>query len=319
MMFYHQLTQAQRYQISALRSLGHTYDEIAQVVRVHKSTVSREIARNVSYRGYRPLRAHARALKRGRKPVYRISATLWLQVETLLRQEWSPEQISGRLKRERGVPISHEWIYQYVFKDKHGGGNLYRHLRCLRKRRKRVGRYDRRGKLPNITSIDERPAIVDRRRRLGDWEVDTILGKRKGQAMVTLTERKSRFTLVSLVERKSSAAVRSQVCRLLLPYKSLVHTLTSDHGKEFAEHEEIARTLDLSFYFAHPYSAWERGTNENTNGLLRQYFPKYSSFQDITEIQLESVMHKLNHRPRKTLGFRTPFEVFFNKSVALTS
>jgi IS30 family transposase len=316
---YHQLTQAQRYQISALRSLGHTYQEIAQVIRVHKSTVSREIARNVSYRGYRPLRAHAKTLKRRRKPVYRISATLWLQVEALLRQEWSPEQISGRLKRERGVHISHEWIYQYVFKDKRGGGNLYRHLRCLRKRRKRVGTYDRRGKLPNIQSIDLRPAIVDRRRRLGDWEVDTILGKRKGQAMVTLTERKSRLTLVSLAERQSSAAVRIQICRLLLPYKDHVYTITSDHGKEFAEHEEIAKTLDLSFYFAHPYSAWERGTNENTNGLLRQYFPKYSSFQDLTDTQLESVMQKLNHRPRKTLRFRTPFEVFFNKSVALTS
>jgi IS30 family transposase len=137
--------------------------------------------------------------------------------------------------------------------------------------------------------------------------------------MVTLTERKSRFTLVSLAERQTSAAVRTQICRLLLPYKSRVHTITSDHGKEFAEHEEIAKTLDLSFYFAHPYSAWERGTNENTNGLLRQYFPKYASFQDITETQLEAVMQKLNLRPRKTLGFRTPFEVFFNKSVALTS
>ena len=316
---YHQLTQAQRYQISALRSLGHTYQEIALVVRVHKSTISREIARNVSYRGYRPLRAHVRALKRRRKPVYRISATLWLQVEDLLKQEWSPEQISGRLKRESGVQVSHEWIYQHVFKDKRGGGILYKHLRCLRKRRKRVGTYDRRGKLPNTQSIDLRPAIVEQRRRLGDWEVDTILGKRKGQAMVTLTERKSRFTLVSLVERQSSAEVRSQICRLLLPYKSLAHTITSDHGKEFAEHEQIAKTLDLSFYFAHPYSAWERGTNENTNGLLRQYFPKYSSFQDITEIHLETVMEKLNHRPRKTLGFRTPFEVFFNKSVALTS
>lgn len=316
---YHQLTQAQRYQISALRSLGHTYQEIALVVRVHKSTISREIARNVSYRGYRPLQAHVRTLKRRRKPVYRIPASLWLQVEALLRQEWSPEQISGRLKRERKIRISHEWIYQHVFKDKHDGGDLYKHLRCLRKRRKRFGRYDRRGKLPNITSIDERPAIVDRRQRLGDWEVDTMLGKRQGQAMVTLTERKSRFTLFSLVERQSSAEVRTQVCRLLLPYKSRVHTLTSDHGKEFAEHEEIAKTLDLSFYFAHPYSAWERGTNENTNGLLRQYFPKYSSFQDITEIQLETVMQKLNHRPRKTLAYRTPYEVFFNKSVALTS
>lgn len=319
MRYYHQLTQVQRYQIFALRSHGHTYEEIAQAIRVHKSTVSREIARNVSYRGYRPLRAHAKALKRRRKPIYRISATLWLQVEALLRQEWSPEQVSGRLKREQGIQISHEWIYQYVLKDKRWGGTLYKHLRRLRKRRKRVGSYDRRGKIPNTRSIDERPAIVNRRQRLGDWEADTILGKRKGQALVTLTERKSRFTLVSLAERQTSAAVRTQICHLLLPLKECVHTLTSDHGKEFAEHEEIARTLDLSFYFAHPYSAWERGTNENTNGLLRQYFPKHSSFENVTEIQIMMVMDKLNHRPRKTLGFRTPYEVLFNKRVALTS
>jgi len=293
--------------------------EIAQVINVHKSTVSREIARNNTYRGYRPLRAQFKAMKRRRKPIYRITEALWLQVEELLRQEWSPEQISGRLRREQGIGISHERIYQYVFKNKHDGGDLYRHLRCLSKRRKRFGKYDRRGKLPNIQSIEDRPAIVERRKRLGDWEVDTILGKRQGRAIVTLTERKSRFTLVALAERQSSAEVRSQICRLLLPYKGRIYTLTSDHGKEFAEHEQIAKTLGLSFYFAHPYSAWERGTNENTNGLLRQYFPKYSSFEGITDAQLEAVMQKLNHRPRKTLGFRTPFEVFFNRAVALVS
>lgn len=316
---YHQLTQAQRYQISALRSLGHTYEEIARVIHVHKSTVSREIARNISYRGYRPLRAHQKALKRRRKPVYWISKEMWLQVDTLLRQDWSPEQVSGRLRREQKVRISHEWIYQHIFADQRQGGNLFRHLRHLKKRKKRGRTYDRRGKLPNIQSIELRPAIVNSRRRLGDWEVDTLLGKRKGQAMVTLTERKSRFTLLAMAESQSSAAVRSQICHLLLPHKNRTFTITSDHGKEFAEHEEIARTLELSFYFAHPYAAWERGTNENTNGLLRQYFPKYTSFQDISEAQVESVMDKLNHRPRKTLGFRSPFEVFFNKSVALTS
>lgn len=316
---YHQLTQAQRYQISTLRSLGHTYQEIADVILVHKSTVSREIARNVSYRGYRPLRAHAKALKRRRKPVHRISSSVWLQVDALLRQDWSPEQISGRLKREGRIRISHEWIYQHIFRDHRHHGDLYQHLRHLKKRKKRGRSYDRRGKLLHIQSIDLRPAVVDRRRRLGDWEVDTILGKRKGRAIVTLTERKSRFTLLALADRQSSAAARSQICHLLLPHKGRAHTLTSDHGKEFSEHEEIARTLNLSFYFAHPYSAWERGTNENTNGSLRQYFPKYTSFEDISDAQLESAMDKLNYRPRKTLGYRTPYEVFFNKSVALTS
>jgi IS30 family transposase len=258
-------------------------------------------------------------MKRRRKPTYRISATVWLQVDTLLRQDWSPEQISGGLRRVQGIRISHEWIYQHIFANQRRGGDLSQHLRHLKKRKKRGRIYDRRGKLPNIKSIDLRPKIVESRRRLGDWEVDTILGKRKGQAIVTLVERKSRYTLLAKAESQSSAAVRNQICHLLLPLKGRVYTITSDHGKEFSEHEEIARRLELSFYFAHPYSAWERGPNENTNGLLRQYFPKYTSFEEISDAQLESVMDKLNHRPRKTLGYRTPYEVFFNKSVALTS
>ena len=237
-----------------------------------------------------------------------------------MRQDWSPEQISGRLKREQGIRISHEWIYQHIFEDHRHHGDLYQHLRHLKQRKKRGRGYDRRGRLANIQSIDLRPTVVDRRRRLGDWEVDTILGTRKGRAIVTLTERKSRFTLLAMAENQTANAVRNQICHLLLPHKGRIHTLTSDNGREFAEHEEIAKTLKLSFYFAHPYSAWERGTNENTNGLLRQYFPKYTSFEGVSDAQLVSAMDKLNHRPRKTLGFRTPYEVFFNnKSVALRS
>lgn len=309
----------QRYQISALQSLGHSYTEIAHVIQVHKSTVSREIARNTSSRGYRPFPAHQNALHRRRPPVYRISTDVWEQVFRLLRQDWSPEQISGRLKREQAIRISPEWIYQYVFANRRLGGTLFQHLRCLRKRKKRGRVVERRGRLPNIQSIDLRPAIVNRRGRLGDWEVDTLVGKRTGQVLVTLTERKSRLTLLALAENQSSAAVRRQICRLLLPYKEKAFSLTSDRGSEFAEHVEIATTLGVSFYFAHPYAAWERGTNENTNGLLRQYFPKHVSLQDISEAQVEAVIYKLNHRPRKTLGFRTPFEVFFHQSVALVT
>jgi transposase, IS30 family len=316
---YHQLTQVQRYQISALQSLGHSHTEIAQVICVHKSTVSREIARNSSVRSYQPLPAQQKALQRRRPPVYRISADAWEQVYRLLCQDWSPEQISGRLKHEQQIRISPEWIYQYVFANRRLGGTLFQHLRLLRKRKKRGRASGRRGRLPNVLSIELRPAIVKRRERLGDWEVDTLLGKQRGNVLVTLTERKSRLTLVALAERQSSDAVRRQICQLLLPHKEKVFSLTSDNGKEFAEHEEIARTLGVSFYFAHPYSAWERGTNENTNGLLRQYFPKHVSLQGISETQVEAVMHKLNHRPRKTLGFRTPFEVFFNQSVALVT
>ena len=271
---YHQLTQTQRYQIYALQKTKHSLSEIAMVIGVHRSSVSRELKRNRGQRGYRPQQAQERAVKRRPKALPRITTKVWMTVEHLLRQEWSPEQISGRLKKEQGIRISHEWIYQYILEDKRAGGDLYKHLRCQKKRRKRYGTYDRRGKLPNCHSIEERPAQVQTRKRIGDWEVDTLLGKQQKHAMLTLTERKSRFTLLGKVSRRTARAVRQRLCKLLLPVRDKVHTLTSDHGKEFAEHELIAQTLQLKFYFAHPYAAWERGTNENTNGLLRQYFPK---------------------------------------------
>jgi len=316
---YHQLTQVQRYQIYALQKTKHSLSEIAAVIGVHKSSVSRELKRNRGKRGYRPQQAHELALGRKLKSVPRITVEVWAVVERLLRQEWSPEQISGRLRKEQDLRISHEWIYQHVLEDKRTGGDLYKHLRCQKKRRKRYGTYDRRGKLPNCRSIEERPAIVSTRKRLGDWEVDTLLGRQQKQALVTLTERKSRFTLLTKVKRRTAQAVRKQVCRVLFPVKNKVHTLTSDHGKEFADHEQIAETLKLKFYFAHPYAAWERGTNENTNGLLRQYFPKKSDFQTLSNNQLEQAMLRLNFRPRKSLRFKTPFEVFHHLSVALTT
>jgi len=316
---YHQLTQAQRYQIYALRKTKHTLAEIADVIAVDKSSVSRELKRNRGKRGYRPQQAHELALERRSKSVPRITTKIWAVAEKLLRQDWSPEQISGRLKKEQGIAISHEWIYQHVLADKRADGDLYKHLRCQKKRRKRYGTYDRRGKLPNCRSIEERPAVVNTRKRLGDWEVDTMIGRKHKQAMVTLTERKSRFTCVSKVKRRTASSVRKSVCQLLTPVKDKVHTLTSDHGKEFAEHEQIAETLNLKFYFAHPYAAWERGTNENTNGLLRQYFPKKSDFQSVSNKKIEHAMSSLNFRPRKTLRFKTPFEVFYNTSVALTT
>ena len=316
---YHQLTQAQRYQIYALRKTKHTLAEIAKVLEVHKSSVSRELRRNRGQRGYRPQQAQELALARRPKSAARITRQSWAVVEQLLRQDWSPEQIAGRLKKERRLRISHEWIYQHILADKQAGGDLYKHLRCQKKRRKRYGSYDRRGKLPNCHSIEERPAIVTTRKRIGDWEVDTLIGSKHQPAMVTLTERKSRFAFVGKVQQRTAKAVRKQVCHLLLPVKAKVHTLTSDHGKEFAEHEHIAQTLALRFYFAHPYAAWERGANENMNGLLRQYFPKDCDFQSVSQKAIEQAMARLNLRPRKALRFKTPFEVFYHTSVALTT
>jgi IS30 family transposase len=316
---YHQLTQAQRYQIYALRKTKHTLAEIAKVIGVNKSSVSCELKRNRGKRGYRPQQAHEIALERRAKAVPRIPSKVWTAVEKLLKQDWSPEQISGRLKKEQGIHLSHEWIYHHVLVDKQAGGTLYKHLRCQKKRRKRYGTYDRRGKLPNCRSIEERPALVNTRKRLGDWEVDTIVGRKHKQAMVTLTERKSRFVFVGQVTQRTAQAVQLQVCTLLLPIKDKVHTMTSDHGKEFANHKQIAETLDLKFYFAHPYAAWERGTNENTNGLLRQYFPKQSDFQTVSNKEVDLAMSRLNSRPRKSLRFKTPFEVLFKTTVALTT
>jgi IS30 family transposase len=316
---YAQLTQEQRYQIYALKKTGHSPSEIAAVIGVHKSTVGRELKRNRGKRGYRPQQAQNLARERRQKGAPRISTETWATVERLVRQDWSPEQISGRLKKEQQIGLSHEWIYQYVLKDKRAGGDLYRHLRCQKKRRKRYGQYDRRGKLPNCRSIEERPAVVNRRMRLGDWEVDTITGKGHQPALVTLTERKSRFTLLGKVPQRTAQAVQHQIQQLLLPLKDKAHTLTSDHGKEFAYHEQIAELLQLNFYFAHPSAAWERGTNENTNGLLRQYFPKKHDFQLVSHKQIEQAMSRLNFRPRKSLRFKTPSEVFYQRSVALTS
>jgi IS30 family transposase len=316
---YQQLTQAQRYQIYALLKMGHSQTEIAEVIGVHKSTISRELHRNLGQRGYRPKQAHRMALQRRSHICSRILPETWAVIETKIRMDWSPEQISGWLRRHQAIQVSHEWIYQYILADKRMGGNLHRHLRCQKKRRKRYGSYDRRGKLSNRVSIDERPQVVEQRQRIGDWEVDTIIGKGHRQAIVTLTERRSRFVFLRKVNQRKAHLVSEAVIDLLRPVSDQLHTITGDNGKEFAEHERIARELDVDFFFAHPYAAWERGTNENINGLVRQYIPKKRDLLLVDETELALIMKKLNHRPRKCLDFMSPYEVFFEQSVALRS
>jgi IS30 family transposase len=318
-MNYTQLTREQRYRISALLKMGHNRTEIAAVIGKHKSTISRELNRNKGQRGYRPKQAHRKALSRRNHSRKRISGETWELIETKLRLDWSPEQVSGWLNRQFAIQVSHEWIYQYILADKQAGGDLYRHLRCQKKRRKRYGSYDRRGKMPNRVSIEERPAIVEERSRIGDWEVDTIIGKRHRQAIVTLTERKSRFSLLAKVDQRTADQVGDTVIELLRPVADRLHTLTADNGKEFADHERIAHALCVDFFFAHPYAAWERGTNENMNGLIRQYIPKTQDFAAVTNEVLVWIINRLNHRPRKCLEFQSPFEVFFDQSVALMS
>ncbi len=317
---YTQLTQEQRYQIYGLRQAGSTLCEIARQMCRHRSTISREIRRNSGKKGYRPAQAHRFAQERRDAAVSkRITGEDWEHVERLIRFDLSPEQAAERLWLEQGIRISPEWIYLFIYADRAGGGDLHSHLRSQKPYRKRYGSgQDRRGQLKDRVSIDERPVIVDRRSRLGDWEGDTIIGGKRQGALVSLVDRKSSFTLIDKVTRKTAAQVRDAATGLLGPLKDLVHTLTLDNGKEFAYHEDIAQSLKAKVYFAHPYSSWERGLNENTNGLIRQYFPKKHDFTTITDEEIAEVMHRLNHRPRKKLGFKTPYEVFFRTSTLLT-
>jgi IS30 family transposase len=308
---YKQLTQEQRYGIYSLLKIGLNQTAIAETIGVHKSTISRELKRNTGKRGYRYQQAHALALSR-RKAKYkpRIDADTWAFIETLLRLDWSPEQIQGWMKYTLGYTVSHEWIYHYVLHDKNKGGDLYLHLRCQKKKKKRYGAKDRRGQLKDRVSIEHRPQVVESRTRIGDWEADTMIGKRHQQVLVTLVERKSRYTLIRKVKRKTKTMVRHALIDLLTPWKGRVHTITKDNGKEFADHKAVATALEADIYFAHPYSSWERGLNENTNGLIRQYFPKHRDFTSITEAEVNHVMERLNHRPRKCLGYQTPAQVF---------
>lgn len=316
---YKQLTREQRYQIYALQKEGHNQTVIARNVGVHPATISRELPRNRGGRGYRPKQADELARERQQQRVKpRITAAQWTQVENLLRQEWSPEQIAGRFALEQQASISHERIYQYVYADKASGGTLYRHLRCQKQRRKRYGSYSRRGQIPNRVTIDQRPEVVARKERLGDWEADTLIGRHHRGAIVSVVERKSKLTRLAKVTRNTAEQVAHALTSQLQPLA--VKTITSDNGREFAQHQQIAQSLQADFYFAHPYHSWERGVNENTNGLVRQYFPKQSDFAPLTAAQLDHVMQRLNNRPRKTLSYQTPNEVFFKQPlVALTS
>jgi transposase, IS30 family len=317
-MSYTQLTREQRYQIYALIQAGHNRTQIGLLLGFHKSTICRELRRNCGPRGYYPNQAHLLARRRQRHSHGpRISLQTWQQVELLLRRQWSPEQITGRLKLERQGSVSPEHIYQYIYADKRRGGSLYWHLRSQKKQRKRYGGYIRRGQIPNRIGIEQRPAIVASKVRFGDWEADTIIGARHQGGILSLVERKSKLTRLHKLDSKAAAEVKDTSITLLAPLVDRVHTITVDNGKEFVLHEEITAALEAPIYFTHPYAAWERGLNENTNGLIRQYFPKKHDFTRITNSLVQRVAELLNNRPRKTLGYRTPNEVFFKQRLSL--
>ncbi|MBL4679711.1 MAG: IS30 family transposase [Pseudomonadales bacterium] len=317
-MSYSQLTETERYQIYSLLKAGKLVTEIALNLNRHKSTISRELSRNKGLRGYQPKQAQQFATRRRiAHGQVRISDPVWDEVERLIKEDWSPEQIGWRLYEEQRVCISHEWIYQYIYRDKLEGGELYTHLRCQKKRRKRYGKYDKRGKIVARVGIEDRPAIVETKTRLGDWEGDTVEGAHHKGYLLTLVDRVSKYLVSEPLERKTAELTADATIGALSDH--ILETVTFDNGKEFADHERVAAELETAIYFADPYSSWQRGLNENTNGLLRQYYPKCKSLKGLDKKHLAKIVWKLNNKPRKSLGWKTPYEMMYNKKTILTS
>jgi transposase, IS30 family len=310
---YRRVTYEDRCQIYALSKGGTSQECIASVLGVSQSTVSRELRRNRGQRGYRFKQAEAKAQARQtiRSMPRKLTVPVRRKIEAKLRQmRWSPEQISGWL-RDQGIKLSHERIYQMIWQDKRDGGNLWRSLRRRGKRyNKRAGKNAGRGLIPNRIDISERPAIVARKARLGDWEGDTVVSAGHKGGLLTLVERKSQLTKISKLRRSTARATQRATVRRLKLIGDFVHTITFDNGKEFAAHQHIAHALKAKIFFATPYHAWERGLNENTNGLIRDFFPKGTDFSTISNAEVAKVERLLNARPRKSLGFRSPQEVF---------
>jgi IS30 family transposase len=317
---YRQLTDEDRIEIYAMKQAAKQQKNIAVKLAVHPSTISRELARNAGLRGYRPKQAQQKALQRrfnARKAVKMTPETIEY-IESKLAEQHSPEQIAERMKLDPGwhsPAVSHERIYQHIWQDKAGGGILYKHLRIggTRQRRKRRNSRDMRGTIPNRVGIENRPEIVERKIRIGDWEGDTVIGKNHQGAMVTLVDRKSKLTLIGKVNRYTCEAVEQMIISLMEMLPRRNYTLTVDNGKEFASHKSVAETLQIKVYFADPYSAWQRGLNENTNGLIRRYVPKGSDVRLLADGQVQHIMDRLNNRPRKSLGYLTPNEVFYER------
>lgn len=314
---YRRITYEDRCQIYALNKRGSSQQRIAELLGLSQSAVSRELRRNRGKRGYRFQQAQAKAEARRavRSKPRKLTAALRRTIERRLREErWSPEQISGWLG-EQGIALSHERIYQMVWQDKRDGGDLWQCLRRRGKRyNKRSGSNAGRGLIPHRIDISKRPPVVDRRTRVGDWEGDTLAGAGHRGGLLTLVERKTMLTKIALLPRATATITRRAAVRKLRPVNDFVHTITFDNGKEFAAHRDIACALDAKIFFATPYHAWERGLNENTNGLIRDFFPKGTDFSTITAAEVAKVERLLNARPRKSLGFRSPQEVFYAAS-----
>jgi len=315
-MLYHQVTAAERYTLGLLRRRGLRPAAIARILGRHRSTIGREIRRNRAHSDgtYRPQVAdwYARGRRSRSRRNQQFTAAEWAQVHELLREDWSPEQVAGWLRRFHLLTISHETIYRDIWADKAAGGTLYQHLRGARKqRRKRYGSYDSRGRLAGKRMITERPPSVETRAELGHWEADTMLGaSQAGPCVFSMVERKSGYLLLGQLDQRTSAFVNARARQLIAAQRRPVRTITVDNGTEFHEYTKLERATGARFYFATPHHAWERGTNENTNGLVRQYLPKRQSMAHLTQRDCNRIATKLNRRPRKRLGFRTPEECY---------
>jgi transposase, IS30 family len=314
-MTYRQLSPEERYMLAALRRQGLNQSQIALSLGRHRSTVCRELRRNSTRADgrYRAFTAQERAngrRSRSRRNS-RFTAADFARIDELLRRQWSPEQVAGHLARAGLLSISHETIYRHVWKDKRAGGLLYTHLRGARKRRrKRYGAYDSRGKLAGKRSISERPLEVETRQQTGHWEIDTVMGSGSKDCIVSLVERRSGLLLIGKLADRTTASLNRRVIGIIRRDNAAFETVTADNGTEFHGYERIERRTGVVFYFARPYHSWERGSNENANGLLRQYLPKGVSMAGLSQQQCNAIARKLNTRPRKRLGFRTPLECF---------
>jgi IS30 family transposase len=311
---YTHLTEVERYQIYTMLLSMTPRDEMARRLGRSRSTIDREIRRNKGMRGYRPEQAHGiarvRLCSRARANARQLDPTLWTRVRECLALGWSPQLMAGRLRLMEGLRLSHESIYTRIYADKRAGGEMWRWLPCQKARRRRCGAgRARRHLIPNRVPIEQRPAIVDRRSRFGDWEGDTVVDNSHRHAIVSLVERRSMYLLLAKVERRTTEQVCGAIVQAIGSSDLPAHTLTLDNGAEFCGHQRITRALGTRCYFARPYAAWQRGLNENHNALVRRYIPKGQSLAHYTQADLQFIADALNNRPRKRLGYRTPNEI----------
>jgi transposase, IS30 family len=314
---YHQLSQEERYTITGLLRSHKSRAFIARELKRSPSTISRELGRNrkPSDHIYRAEAAHSYAVARRRR-AHRGSRFTKKQLQLvirLLKQNWSPEQISNILWKKKKIHISHETIYKLILQDKKKGGNLFHHLRIMPKlRRKRYNSHDSRGILRGKRHISKRPKSAERRKVLGHWEGDTMIGKDLHHCLLTLVERKSGYVVIRKLRTRTEAAVTKAAAKVLRREKGRIKTITLDNGSEFHNYKELERRFSVKFYFATPYHSWERGTNENTNGLIRQYLPRGTCMRKISQLHCDRIAFKLNTRPRKRHEYRTPKEVYYD-------